>query len=279
MSAIVQFSTGLGSGEVARRMIEKHGPENVVLLTADTRVEDADNWRYAHEFVNRLGRGVQWHILADGRTPMQAGRDHRAVPSDRMAICSRVLKRELLRRWIDTNADPATDMIALGYDWTEPARLAAALPHWAPFEVVCPMMDEPLIDKFALHAYWTDVIGIKPPRLYDLGFPHANCGGACVRSGQAAWAMTLDKLPEVYAEWEAEEHATQVLLGKKVTILTDRTKAALADNDGKRKPLSLTEFRERIEAGGTHDGDMGHCGCDPFQETFDFEAAAVRGDT
>lgn len=261
---VVQFSTGLGSAEVARRAIEQHGADQVVLLTADTRVEDADNWRFAHEFVEQLGGGVRWEILCDGRTPMQVGRDHRAVPSDRMAICSRVLKRELLRKWIDANCDPATDVIALGYDWTEPKRLTAALPHWAPFTVICPMMDEPLTEKLALYDYWNDVLGIKPPRLYDLGFPHANCGGACVRSGQAAWAMTLDKLPEVYAEWEREEETTMVMLGKKVTILTDRTKEALASNGGKRRPLSLQEFRLRLQAGGAHDGDMGACGCDPF---------------
>lgn len=261
---IVQFSTGLGSAEVARRSIEQHGPDNVILLTADTRVENADNWRFAHEMVNKLGRGVRWEVLCDGRTPMQVGRDHRAVPSDRMAICSRVLKRELLRTWIDENCLPGHDQIALGYDWTEPKRLTKALPHWDPFEVICPMMDEPLIEKMTLAAFWTDELGIKPPLLYDLGFPHANCGGACVRSGQAAWKMTLEQLPEVYAEWEREENLTMVTLGKKVTILTDRTVEALAGNNGKRVPLSLTEFRHRIQGGGVDDGDMGACGCDPF---------------
>lgn len=264
MTYIVQFSTGLGSAEVARRLINEHGSEQVILLTADTLVEDHDNWRFAGEFVEKLGGGVRWVTLCDGRTPMQVGRAHRAVPSDRMAICSRILKRELLRDWIDANCDPATDRIALGYDWTEPKRLAAALPHWAPFEVVCPMMDEPLIEKWSLIDYWNDTLGIKPPRLYDMGFPHANCGGACVRSGQAAWKMTLEKLPDVYAEWEREENATMVQLGKKVTILTDRTNAALAANGGKRVPLSLTEFRQRIQGGGADDGDMGACGCDPF---------------
>jgi hypothetical protein len=128
------------------------------------------------------------------------------------------------------------------------------------------MMDEPLVEKWSLLTYWSETLGIKPPRLYELGFPHANCGGACVRSGQAAWAMTLDKLPEVYAEWEREEEATSVMLGQKRTILTDRTKEALAQNDGKRLPLSLREFRERLQGGGSDDGDMGACGCDPFSE-------------
>jgi hypothetical protein len=261
---IVQFSTGLGSAEVADRLIQRHGGDRVVLLTADTRVEDPDNWRFAHEFVNKRGQGCQWVILADGRTPMQAGRDERAVPSNRMPICSRVLKTELLRKWIDANCDPAVDSIAIGFDWTEPKRLADAVPHWAPFQVVAPLMDEPLIEKWNIDDRFRNTLGITPPRLYDLGYPHANCGGFCVRAGQAAWAAGLRNDRDGYLAWEAEEQATIVHLGKKVTILKDRRKVATATNNGKAVPLTLREFRERIEAGGEHDGDYGHCGCDPF---------------
>lgn len=275
---IVQFSTGLGSAESARRTIETHGPKAVILLTADTRVEDPDNWRFAHEFVNRFGRGCQWHILADGRTPMQVGRDARAVPNDRMAICSRVLKRELLRKWVDANCDPATDRIVIGFDWTEQPRIDDARPHWQPFTLVTPMWDEPLIDKFALEFFYREDLGIEPPRLYN-AVPrpaHANCGGFCVRGGQQAWADGLVRDRAGYLVWEGEEEMTMAMLGKKVTILKSRTKEALASNGGKAAPLTLREFREHIELGGAHDGDMGACGCDPYQQiTLDFAESGV----
>jgi hypothetical protein len=70
---VVQFSTGAGSAEVAFRVHAAAGPgERVVLLTADTMVEDVDNWRFAYECVAQM-QGVQWLILADGRTPIAAG--------------------------------------------------------------------------------------------------------------------------------------------------------------------------------------------------------------
>src|SRR5690349_7153533 len=115
---LVQFSTGAGSAEVAWRGVAEHGPEAVVLLTADTLVEDEDNWRFAREVVDQLG--CHWEILADGRTPMQVGRDVRVVPNNRMAVCSRVLKRDLLRSHLEANYDPADSIIYLGFDWTEP---------------------------------------------------------------------------------------------------------------------------------------------------------------
>lgn len=85
MKHLIQFSTGAASAEVAWRVVAEHGPADVVLLTADTRVEDSDNWRFGREVAERLG--CEWVILADGRTPMQAGRDQNIVPNDRMAGC------------------------------------------------------------------------------------------------------------------------------------------------------------------------------------------------
>jgi 3'-phosphoadenosine 5'-phosphosulfate sulfotransferase (PAPS reductase)/FAD synthetase len=127
---LVQFSTGAGSAEVAWRVIEAHGAESTILLTADTLAEDEDNWRFAREVVDRLG--CRWDVLADGRTPMQVGRDERVVPNDRMAVCSKILKRELLRKHIDATYDPADTVIYLGFDWTEPPSRTGSpigLPH------------------------------------------------------------------------------------------------------------------------------------------------------
>lgn len=253
---VVQFSTGLASAEVARREVDQHGPGGVHLLTADTRAEDPDNWRFAHQVVDSLGP-VPWTIVADGRTPMQVGRDNRIVPNDRMDICSKVLKRQLLRRHIDATFDPTTDVIVLGFDWTEPHRAQRATERWAPWQVACPLADDPSTDKADLLAQWS-ARGIEPPRLYAAGFPHANCGGACVRAGQASWALLLRTDRATYLRWEAEETETRVMLGRDVSILKDR-------RGGTTRPLSLAAFRERIDGQprqlGFDADDWGACNC------------------
>lgn len=253
MKHVVQFSTGIGSAEVLRRVVERHGSTNTVALTADTLVEDDDNWRFARQVVRMLS--VRWIVLADGRTPMQAGRDARVVPNNRLAVCSRVLKRELLRRFIDEHYDPADTVIYLGFDWTEPHRLDAARGPWEPYTVDAPLMESPYVEKPLLLAEWRKR-GIEPPSLYADGFAHANCGGGCVRGGQAQWGLLLSKRPETYAYWEEEEQRSRRELGKDVTILRDR-------RGGTVKPLSLRSFRERLEAEPTlFDGDdWGACGC------------------
>lgn len=250
---VVQFSTGIGSAEVLRRVVGQHGRENTIALSADTLEEDHDNWRFAREVVRSLQ--CPWVILADGRTPMQVGRDVRVVPNNRMAVCSRILKRELLRKYINEHYDPTETIIYLGFDWTEPHRVEAARKPWEPYTIASPLCDPPYIEKPALIAFWKS-LGIEPPSLYEDGFAHANCGGGCVRSGQAQWKLLLEKRPEVYAKWEAEEERSRTELGKDVAILRDR-------RGGETKPMTLRDFRERLQADGTlfDPNDWGACNC------------------
>lgn len=252
----VQFSTGIGSAEVAFRVQDEAAPgDRLVLLTADTMVEDHDNWRFAKEVVAKLSNRWEWIVIRDGRTPMQVGRDERVVPNDRMAVCSKILKRKALDRWIKHNCDPEDSYIYLGFDWTEPQRHERAAPLWEPYKIKSPLMHEPFIEKSALLQKYRD-FGIEPPRLYSVGFSHANCGGACVRGGQAAWKMLLDWNRQRFLEWENEEQATREYLNKDVAMLKET-------KQGKTTPLTLRKFRERIEDQPAmfDKEDWGACGC------------------
>lgn len=252
-TALVQFSTGVGSAFVAHLAVENYGVDNVVLMTADTLVEDEDNWRFADEVWRALGQPL-WVKLTVGKDPMQIGRDARCVPNNRMAVCSRMLKRDPIRTYMDNGFDVESSVVQLGFDWTEEHRLIKARPHWEPWEVECPLMDTSITKAGMLE--WFNDRGIKTPRLYDYGFSHANCGGGCVRGGHAQWRLLLETFPDRYAWWESEEAKTRDLLGKDVTILRDR-------RGGTSKPLTLRDFRLRVTADRSDcDGDdWGACGC------------------
>ena len=97
--------------------------------------------------------------------------------------------------------------------------------------------------------------GIKQPRLYEMGFPHNNCGGFCIKAGQAHFKRLLEVMPERFAYHERKELELAAYLGKNVSILKDR-------RGGKTRPLTLKALRERVECGGEIDEhDWGGCGC------------------
>lgn len=252
MKHIVMFSGGAGSWMTAKRVAEQHGTKNLILLFADTKMEDEDLYRFLDEAaVNTGGKLVK---VADGRTPWQVFHDVRYLGNTRIDPCSRVLKRELLRTYLDEHYDPSDTRVYLGIDWSEEHRFIKAQGYWAPWEVRSPLCDPPYLDKkqviTALHEN-----GVRPPRLYAMGFPHNNCGGFCIKAGQAHFKLLLQKLPERYAYHEKKELEMQKHLGQPVTILRDR-------RGGTVTPLSLRDFRKRVMANGEIDEhEWGGCGC------------------
>jgi hypothetical protein len=69
--------------------------------------------------------------------------------------------------------------------------------------------------------------------------------------------LLLEQRPCTFAEHEREEEELRKHLGKDVAILRDR-------QGGETKPMTLREFRRRIEEGRTDQLDMmewGGCGC------------------
>lgn len=271
---VVMFSGGLGSWLTAKRVAEEHGTDNLVLLFADVKGdstsphvgEDEDTYRFIREAaVNVGGRLV---TVADGRDIWQVFRDDRFLGNSRLANCSKFLKQEPCRRWLTENADPATTTVYVGIDWSETHRLPAIERGWAPYPVRAPMTEAPLLDKAAMLAACEDA-RIEVPRLYRAGFPHNNCGGFCVRAGQAQMEMLYRQHPERYLFHEREEERLRAYLDKDVAVLNDRAQAAreaARAEDGtvpNRVPLTLRRFRERIEGDESlfDQFDFGGCGC------------------
>lgn len=249
--AVVMFSSGITSWAAGKRYAEQNGTDGMVLLFADTLIEDEDNYRFLHESAENIGAPLI--IIADGRTPWQVMRDRRIIGNSRIDPCSMVLKRELLDKWRNENCDPDMTDIIFGILWDEPHRIERLKERAAPWRCLAPLCDKPWISKNEC-LEWAEREGIKPPRMYDMGFAHANCGGFCIKAGQASFALLLKHFPERYAAHEAEEESMRLLVGDH-SILKDR-------RGGVRKPLTMRMFRERIEARQEYDcTDIGGCGC------------------
>jgi hypothetical protein len=236
MLRVIQFSGGIGSWAAAQRVAARHGTKDLVLLIADTRVEDPDLWRFASEASRQIG--VELTVVADGRTPFEVFWDRRFLGNSRLAPCSTILKQQPCRRRLEENSNVDDTILYVGIDWSEARRVPAIERGWAPWTVQFPMCEPPYISKNDMLAH-SRALGIEPPRLYKLGFAHNNCGGVCVRAGKKHWAHLLQTFPERYLEAERNEDELRSELGD-VAILRDRS-------GGRSRPLPLVELRQRIE--------------------------------
>lgn len=250
---VVMFSSGAGSWAAARRVADTHGTDGLVLLFADVAMEDEDNYRFLHEAAADIGGELV--VVKDGRDIWQVFKDNRFLGNSRLANCSKFLKQQPARAWLDEHCDPTVTTVHVGIDWTETHRLPAITRAYLPYKATAPLTDPPYLDREDVLRALRDR-GIAPPRLYGLGFAHANCGGGCVRAGQAQFAHLLDVLPDRYAWWESQEQELREHLDADVSILRDRT-------GGASVPLTLRTFREQREAGGDQLDmfDVGGCGC------------------
>lgn len=238
---VVQFSGGIGSFCAAVRVKEKHGTQNMVLLIADTGIEDEDLWRFADDTSELLG--VPLTKVSDGRTPWQVFHAKRFLGNDRLAPCTSTLKQVPCRQWMTENTDPADTVAYIGIENSkrDRARIPAIARNWKPWRTQFPLCNrwEPVRTKAQLLDE-ARALGVEPPRLYAMGFEHNNCGGTCVRAGQKQWKRTLDVLPERFARAEAEEESLRALLGD-VSILRQRRK-------GVGYPLPLAQLRRQHHA-------------------------------
>jgi hypothetical protein len=260
MNHVVMFSGGLGSWLTARRVAHSHGQSDLVLLFSDVASdrsphvgEDEDTYRFIREAAADVGGRLV--TVSDGRDIWQVFKDDRFLGNSRLANCSKFLKQKPCRDWIEANCDPEDTTLYVGIDWTELHRLPAIEAGWAPYRVKAPMTDAPYLDRDDMRAA-CEAAGIEVPRLYRAGFPHNNCGGFCVRAGQAQMELLLREHPDRYAFHEAEEQGLRDHLDKDVSVLKDRT-------GGTTTPLTLRRFRERIEdQPDLFDPlDFGGCGC------------------
>lgn len=215
--------------------------DEIHFVFADTKMEDEDLYRFLAEtrvadekLAAELGLLAFFHDLADGRDVWDVFFAERFMGNSRIDPCSKILKRNLIRSFLDENFDPADTLCYIGIDWSEEHRFLKAVPYWRPFTVLAPLTQPPYIDKDGIRAELA-ALGIAQPRLYDLGFAHNNCGGFCVKAGQGAFKTLLRELPDRYDYHAGREQEFRAFVGKDVSILKDRTLA------GRLRVIGLTE--------------------------------------
>ncbi|WP_241764600.1 MULTISPECIES: phosphoadenosine phosphosulfate reductase family protein [Exiguobacterium] len=240
---VAMFSGGASSAYVAYHIVQKYGKENSILFFTDTLWEDMDNYRFMEEVADYIGLEITTSI--DGRTPEEVFFDMRFLGNSRMAKCSEELKVRQTMIFLEElrdihNLEPILHFGIGPHEQHRAINLQNFYEHnpIEPIETRFPMIEifkEDMDAKTIIQNEW----GIKLPRMYDLGFSHANCGGRCVRGGLGHYALLFKVWPDQYAEQEAMEERFREKFQKDVSILKR--------NGG---PFTLREYREMMERDG-----------------------------
>lgn len=86
VTRVIQFSGGITGWAVARRVADIHGTKGLVLLSADTKIEDDDLYEFVTASAAQLGASLI--RVADGRTPWQVFEDKQRLGNSLLAPCS-----------------------------------------------------------------------------------------------------------------------------------------------------------------------------------------------
>jgi len=261
MKHVVMFSGGIGSWACAKRVAEKHGVDDLFLVFTDVKGttenphigEDQDTYRFIKEAAQNVGGTLVY--INEGRDIWQVFKDKRFLGNSRQANCSHLLKQKPARDWLDAHCDPKETVVYLGIDWTEIHRLPSITKNYLPYTAAAPLTEAPFMNKSDL-IQWAQDEGLQTPRLYDMGFVHNNCGGGCVRAGQAQFAKLYKEMPDRFQVWADKEQEMRDYLAKDVSILKET-------KNGVSKPLTLLQLKTRIDQQPEQIDmfDIGGCGC------------------
>ena len=268
MQYIVNYSTGLFSTEALERTIGQKDKANTIAVFADVKGHSTEEYAGEDEDSYRFMSDVEKYFdikiirIVEGRDIWQVMFDERAITlpvgKTKVAPCSIKLKREPIDAWVAAHYSPHECVRVAGLGWSELKRIKDFAATIAPYQAWFPMNEAPYMDNCHIANKWR-ARGIEPPRMYDEGFEHGNCGRFCVKAGQAHFARLYFTDRQRYLYHAAKEKHFNETINVKASILRDR-------RGGETKPMLLYEFAERLDRGEEYDkDDVGGCGC--FSQT------------
>ena len=179
MSRVVSwFSCGAASA-VATKLID---PD--VIAYCETGSEDADNKRFMRDCEEWFGKEITILQNPDFDSTWDVWEKRKYISGIAGAPCTRELKIKP-REWFQ---EP-DDIHVFGYtnDAPDIKRAVSLRENWPDLNIRTPLIDNGLNKANCLAM--VENAGIKPPRVYSLGLPNANCIPCCKATSAAYWAL------------------------------------------------------------------------------------------
>lgn len=208
---VVWFSCGAASAVAAQETLRRYGSIARVRVVYNPVIEeDADNLRFLSDVEKWLGVTVERALNPDyPHASARAVWDARkAMSFPRGAPCTVELKKGARAAWERQNR---ADWHVLGFTSEERHRYARFT--LTERENVLPILIEAGLAKSDCFDR-ISAAGIARPRIYDLGYPNANCIGCVKATSPTYWNLVRDKHPEVFADRAEQSRRLGVKLAR-----------------------------------------------------------------
>jgi hypothetical protein len=188
----VWFSCGAASAVAAKLTLEKYS--GVRIINNPVAEEDEDNRRFLRDVEAWLGVKIESAI--NPKYPTTSAYDvwaHRKYMSGvKGAPCTLELKKRARQIWEQTNK---AEWHVLGFTVDEKHRfnrfVLTERDNVLPVLIDAGLTKQDCLDRIV-------AAGIKPPRVYGLGFPNANCIGCVKATSPTYWNLVRQTHPEVF---------------------------------------------------------------------------------
>lgn len=193
---VVWFSCGAASAVAARETIRRYGDiASIVIVNSPIKEEDSDNRRFLRDVMEWLGVPILEAVNPEyPHCSIELTWEQRkAMSFPKGAPCTVHLKKQARQNWERLHRP---DWHVLGFTADEVIRHRRFTTTER--ENVLPVLIEAGITKVDCGKILRSE-GLRLPRMYELGYPNANCPGCVKATSPTYWNLVRQAHPAVFA--------------------------------------------------------------------------------
>lgn len=193
---VVWFSCGVASAVAAKLTLQTYQVANVRVVNSPVVEEDSDNIRFLKDVEKWLGRPIETAINPKypNCSAVSVWDDRKFMSGPKGAPCTIELKKQARYIW---EIKHRPDYHVLGFTADEKNRFDRF--RETERENVLPILIDAGLTKQDCFKIVIEA-GIKPPRIYSLGYPNANCIGCVKATSPTYWNLVRNQHPEIFRQ-------------------------------------------------------------------------------
>jgi 3'-phosphoadenosine 5'-phosphosulfate sulfotransferase (PAPS reductase)/FAD synthetase len=230
MKIAVWFSCGAASAVALKLTVDKYGVENVRAVNNPVKEEHSDNLRFLKDVSDWVGIEIEQvkNKNFPGASVVEVFNKRKGMSFPMGAPCTVELKKRARQQW---EAENPVDYHVLGFTLDEKRRHERFI--LTERNNVLPILIDANMTKDDCFRFLASA-GIKLPKIYEHGFPNANCIGCVKATSPTYWNLVRREFPEVFEE---RSQQSRKLGSKLVRVKSERIFLDELDPNAKGRPM------------------------------------------